>query len=118
MKQIKLVTAYVMLLTLSACAQKPVNHEDDLMKFAKSNCFFWYFKSQNLDPTEIRKITAGIVEMSSYSASRFEEVALLVKTYSPKIPTKNNANITLLKCFNLESDQEFINNLNEIRVGN
>ena len=85
-----------------------------LLIFAKSNCFFGYFKSQNIDTEEIGKITSGIVEMSSYSAEKFQKVALLVKEYTPIIYTKQNVDVRLANCFILESDKAFINELHAI----
>lgn len=76
--------------------------------------FFGYFKSQNIDTEEIGKITSGIVEMSTYSAEKFQKVALLVKEYTPHVYTKQNADVKLAKCFILESDKAFINELNMV----
>jgi hypothetical protein len=114
MKYINLIAAFSMILSLSSCATKQIKSEDDLIKFAKSNCFFWYFKSQGMDTTEIRKVTTGVVEMSTYSADKFQKVALLVKGYSPDISTKNNVNKELSKCFTLGTDKDFISKLHAI----
>lgn len=76
--------------------------------------FFWYFKSQTIDTTEIKKITTGIVETSKYSAEKFQKVAFLVKNYSPNTYTKQNIDIKLSKCFSLSLDNEFITKIDEI----
>ena len=68
----------------------------------------------NLITTEIKKITAGVVEMSTYSAEKFQKVALLVKDYSPNTYTKQNIDIKLSKCFSLNSDSEFLAKIDAI----
>ncbi len=87
---------------------------DELLEFAKANCFFWYFKKKNYDLNDIGSISGGIVEMGSYSSEKYRQVALIVKGYSPSIPTKQNIDIDLLKCFKLEKDPYFIQSLNAI----
>lgn len=114
MKYINSIIILSIMLSLSSCASKQKKDEDALITFAKSNCFLWYFKSQNIDTTEIKKITAGVVEMSSYSAEKFQKVALLVKNYSPNTYTKQNIDIELSKCFSLNSDEEFLAKINAI----
>lgn len=114
MKYINSIILFSFILNLSSCASPQIKNEDALVTFAKSNCFFWYFKSQNIDTTEIKKITAGVVEMSSYSAEKFQEVAFLVKSYSPNTYTKQNIDIELSKCFSLDSDSEFLGKIEAI----
>lgn len=114
MKCMNSIIIFSIILSLSSCSSKQKKDEDALVIFAKSNCFFWYFKSQNIDTTEIRKITAGVVEMSTYSAEKFQEVALLVKNYSPNTFTKQNIDIELSKCFSLNSDKEFLGKIDAI----
>ncbi|WP_281561575.1 hypothetical protein [Thalassomonas sp. RHCl1] len=116
MKYIKIIFTLACLLSLFSCSiTKADRNNNALLDFAKSNCFFWYFKSQNYDTEEIGKITSGIVEMSSYSAEKFQKVALLVKEYAPNVHTKQNVDIQLAKCFILESDKAFIAELHAIR---
>ena len=115
MRYVQLLVLLIGVLTLSSCSTTaPKKENKDLLEFAKSNCFFWYFKSQNIDTSDIKKITSGIVEMSTYSADKFQQVAFLVKGYSPEVSSKNNINIELHKCFILDSDKEFINKLHAI----
>lgn len=114
MKCMNSIILFSIVLSISSCASKQNKDEDALVTFAKSNCFFWYFKSQNIDTTEIKKITAGVVEMSTYSAEKFQKVALLVKDYSPNTYTKQNIDIKLSKCFSLNSDSEFLAKIDAI----
>lgn len=88
---------------------------DDLLRFAKANCFFWYFQGQGYDIDEIGKITGGIVEMSSYSSEKFSSVAMLVKDYNPSLSSKNHVNVSLSKCFQLDTDQAFLREVDNIR---
>ena len=89
--------------------------EDELLKFAKANCFFWYFKKKDYDLKDIGAISGGIVETGSYSAERYRKVSLLVKDYAPELSTKQEIDVDLLKCFELERDEEFLDSLEEIR---
>jgi len=114
MKYNKLITALSLTLFLSSCATKYTGAENDLIKFAKANCFYWYFKSQDIDTSEIRKITSGVVEMSRFSAEKFQKVSFLVKSYSPDVSTKNNINNDLSKCFSLDSDNNFLNKISKL----
>jgi len=114
MKYNKLITTLGLILILCSCATKHTKSENDLIKFAKANCFYWYFKSKDIDTSEIRKITIGVVEMSTFSAEKFQKVAFLVKSYSPNASTKNNVNNDLSKCFSLDSDNNFLNKINTI----
>jgi hypothetical protein len=104
-------------LILFGCSEVKKNkfHSDDLLDFAESNCIFWYFKSKDYDLSDIKKITSGIVELSHYSAEKFEQTAILVKEYAPNVSSKENTDIELLKCFILKKDQQFLSKLNGIR---
>jgi len=52
---------------------------------------------------------------TSKSCPRGEgEVAFLVKGYKPRLVTKNDIDIDLLKCFNLESDKNFLESLSKL----
>jgi hypothetical protein len=84
------------------------------MEFAKANCFYWYFKKKSYDLQDIRAITGGMVEVGSYSSEKYQQVALLVKDYQPKILTKQNIDIDLLKCFRLDKDIGFTQALERI----
>jgi len=88
--------------------------DNELLDFAKANCFFWYFKKMNYDLEGIGAITGGIVELESYSSGKYREVAFLVKAYKPLLTTKNDIDIDLLKCFKLESDKDFLDSLNKL----
>lgn len=87
---------------------------DEFLDFAKANCFFWYFKKMSYDLEDIGAITGGIVELGSYSPEKYRQVAFLVKEYKPRLTTKNNIDIDLLKCFKLESDEDFLDSLNKL----
>jgi hypothetical protein len=54
------------------------------------------------------------VELGSYSAEKYQQVSLLVKEYKPEIPTKQNIDVDLLKCFRLEKDKEFMQSIYKI----
>ncbi len=108
----------ILLLLISGCTQAGntiSNGENELLKFAKANCFFWYFKKKNYDLKDIRAITGGIVEMGTYSAEKYQSTALLVKEYNPQIRTKQNIDVDLYKCFILEADKQFINKINKLK---
>lgn len=108
-----LVIASCTQVTPHSCGNStPQSHE--LLDFAKANCFFWYFKKMNYDLGDIGAITGGVVERGSYSPEKYREVAFLVKKYKPRLTTKNNIDIDLLKCFNLESDEVFLDSLNKL----
>jgi hypothetical protein len=92
----------------------PQQSFEELLDFAKANCFFWYFKKKGYDLEDIRSISGGIVEMGSYSADRYQQVSLMVRDYFPSIETKQNIDIDLLKCFILDKDADFIRSLNKL----
>lgn len=115
MKYSNILMAAIFSIFLVSCSSNPVNHDDDLLRFANSNCFFWYFKSKDLNTDEIKKITAGIVEKSSLSADKFQQVAFLVKDYKPAIETKSDVDVQLAKCFTLVDDSAFNEELDKIR---
>lgn len=91
------------------------NSDDELLRFAEANCFFWYFKKKGYDLQDIRAITGGIVEMGSYSAEKYQKVAFLVKNYKPEVKTKQKIDIELQKCFCLSNDIEFIKAIEQIK---
>lgn len=91
------------------------NSDDELLRFAEANCFFWYFKKKGYDIQDIGAITGGIVEMGTYSAEKYQKVALLVKNYKPAVQTKHNIDIDLLKCFCLREDIEFVRSIEKIK---
>jgi len=93
---------------------KPVA-EDELLRFAEANCFYRYFKNNNYDLKDIGAISGGIVETGSYSAEKYQKVSELVKDYAPEIRTKQEIDVELLKCFELEKDETFLSSLEEIR---
>jgi hypothetical protein len=88
---------------------------DELLQFAKANCFFGYFKKKGYELDDIRSISGGIVETGSYSADIYQRVSLLVKDYSPVIQTKQDIDVDLLKCFKLDSDPDFIQSLDKLK---
>ncbi|TOF18060.1 hypothetical protein CGJ28_26160, partial [Vibrio parahaemolyticus] len=69
------------------------------------------FQHKNYDLGDIRNISAGIVQMSSISPDTFVEVSRLVKKYEPAINYKNETSPFLAKCFTLENDPVFLENL-------
>jgi hypothetical protein len=117
MVNVKFASILVTLFSLTGCANKN-NIEpksDVLIEFAEANCLFWYFKSKDYDTSDIRKISAGIVSLSTYSAEKFQKTAFLVKEYSPVISSKGNIDVELAKCFVLKEDKVFAENLDLIR---
>ena len=91
------------------------NTDDELLRFAEANCFFWYFKKKGYDIEDIGAITGGIVEMGSYSAEKYQKVAFLVKNYKPEVKTKHKIDIDLFKCFCLSEDIEFVKSIEKIK---
>ncbi len=94
---------------VSGCASTGVERDNSnelLAKFAYANCLMWYFEQKKYNADDIRAIAGGIVETSSISINKFQEVALFIKDYNPNLETKNNIDKNLLKCFNLEKSVE------------
>ena len=116
MKRFILLPLLLLFLSCSTYNYK-VNHnsDDELLRFAEANCFFWYFKKKGYDIEDIGAITGGIVEMGSYSAEKYQQVAFLVKNYKPAVKTKHKIDIDLLKCFYLCEDIEFIQSIEKIK---
>lgn len=119
MKAILLIPLIFSILGCSNQSVKPENSKkiasDELIEFAKANCFFWYFKKKGYDIEDIGSITGGMVEKGSYSADKFQQVAFLVKEYSPNIKSKQDIDIDLLKCFKLDQEPDFIQAVNKIK---
>ncbi len=109
------IVVLISILTSSCSTLKPATPDNELLNFAKANCFFWYFKKMNYDLKDIGAITGGIVELGSYSPEIYRNVAFLVKNYKPSISTKNNVDIELLKCFKLETDENFLDSLRKLK---
>jgi len=76
---------------------------------------FWYFKKMNYSTKDIKAISGGIVELGTYSAEKYSKVAFLVKEYKPNIQTKQNIDIELLKCFQMEKDKKFLTKIESIK---
>jgi hypothetical protein len=118
MKIYRLSILLIALSLASACTTANNNikndnlKSDELLAFAEVNCMFWYFKKMDYDLKDIRAISGGIVEMGSYSADTYQNVALLVKGYTPNLLSKQNIDINLWKCFKLSSDGVFMEKLN------
>lgn len=117
MFNIKHISILLILFSLTGCENNNSTEpkSDDLAEFAEANCFFWYFKSKDYDVSDIKKISAGIVSLSTYSAEKFQKTAFLVKKYSPVIPSKSNIDVELAKCFILKDDKDFVERLDLIR---
>jgi len=86
-------------LTNSGVSARSEAEEHVLRNFAYANCLFWHFKEKGYDVTDIKAISGGYVENSTISAETFQEIALIVKEYSPALDTKHNIDPTLYKCF-------------------
>lgn len=118
----KAILLILLIATILGCSNQYVKYNnsdqmtnDELIEFAKANCFFWYFKKKGYDIDDIGSITGGIVEKGSYSADKFQQVAFLVKEYSPSVQSKHSVDIDLLKCFNLDQDPDFIQTINKLK---
>lgn len=101
----RLGSLFFLFLFLCGCganAAKPLPEADALKKFAYANCMMWFFEGKGYDSEGIRNVAGGIVETSDVSLEEFQEVALLVKDYSPKLEMKHDVDPELLKCFYLE----------------
>ncbi len=112
---------FILVTFLFGCASQNANIEfnvqqqtDELLQFAKVNCFFWYFKKKGYELDDIRSISGGIVEIGSYSADMYQRISLLVRDYSPVIQTRQDIDIDLLKCFKLDDDTDFIQSLDHL----
>lgn len=114
MSKFKVIGVFLLFTLSFSCSSMPEKSKEPLMDFASANCFFWYFKDNNIPTNDISKIAGGIVEMSSYSANKFQQVALLVKNYSSKLNAKHKVDIQLAKCFLLKDDASFIKELKTI----
>jgi len=122
MRVIRILYIILLFLLVSACANTNNRQsldknikQDELLEFAKVNCMFWYFKKLDYDLKDIRAISGGIVELGTYSADTYQKIALLTKEYTPKISTKQNIDIDLLKCFKFDSDSVFKGKLNTLK---
>jgi hypothetical protein len=116
------ILALAITLVITGCAGTKIHskgtaaaNSDELMDFAKASCFSWYFKKKGYELDDIKSISGGIVELGSYSAEKFREVAFLVKDYNPGLSSKNNIDIDLQRCFLMEKDPTFVNTIDEIR---
>jgi len=115
MKHSSLVVLYISLMSVSCVSTNKKLVDDELLQFAKANCFYAYFKKKNYDLKDIRAISGGIVGMGTYSAEKYQVVEELIKEYKPKYSTKHSVDNDLLKCFKLESDSDFIESLDRIK---
>jgi len=101
-------------ISLVGCASSvKVNETETLYKYAHANCIFWYFKEKGYNTDDIRLISGGMVETSSISIEKFQNIALFIKDYEPQIDTKNNIDSKLNRCFVLESSAELKNIIND-----
>ncbi len=94
---------------VSGCASTDVerkNSTESLTKFAYANCLMWYFEYKKYNTDDIRAISGGIVETSSISIDKFQEIALFIKDHNPNLETKHNIDKKLLRCFSLEKSEE------------
>lgn len=104
---------FLLLVFLFSCSSTanenaPDLSKDELLRFAKANCMYWYFKKMKYDTKDIRLVTSGIVEVGSQSAEKYEKIAISMKKYNPSVSTKNNVDVDLLKCFIFDADEEFM----------
>ncbi|MBL1277129.1 MAG: hypothetical protein COB30_013685 [Ectothiorhodospiraceae bacterium] len=121
MKSYRLSLLFITLSLVTTCttANNSVKNSnlkpDELLEFAEANCMFWYFKKMDYDLKDIRAISGGIVKMGSYSANTYQNVALLVKGYTPTLLSKQNVDVNLWKCFKFGSDGVFMEKLNNLK---
>jgi len=111
---LRYVSLVFVIVLCSGCASNIVSksgHNKPLKNFAYASCLLGYFESKGYDTSDIRSISGGIVETSDVSLDKFQEMALLVKRFSPDLSTKQDINKKLLKCFYLESDPEISHKL-------
>ena len=104
-----LIFCLLILLFVSGCVTTTANKNTPskiLMQFAYANCLMWYLEDNNYDSNDVRAIAGGIVETSDISLDKFQDIALFVKSYDPKLETKQNIDRKLLRCFHLDSSKE------------
>ncbi len=113
---LKIKAIFISLVVLVSCSSVATTKKesDALLEFASANCLFWYFKANEISTKDIQTISGGIVEKSRYSADKFQQVALLVKGYTPKIKTKHEVDLHLARCFMLREDHEFLKEIKKI----
>lgn len=100
---------FFFIVAISGCATSGMERKtlnESLTKFAYANCLMWYFESKKYNTDDIRAISGGIVETSDASIDKFQEIALFIKDYDPKLETKQDIDKQLLRCFSLESSEE------------
>lgn len=93
---------------LISCTSIQKTDSDNLYKFAQANCLYWYFEKKNYDTTDIRSISGGFVEKSDSSLDKFQEITMFVKSYTPRLDSKNNIDVDLNRCFQLSESNELM----------
>ncbi len=88
--------------------------ENDLLRFAEANCLMQYFAANQVDTSDIKKVTGGIVEKSILAADKFADTASLVAAYEPSMVSKQGASPLLNKCFQLREDEAFLDQLSAV----
>ena len=75
---------------------------EDLKKFALAQCLIRYFEAKGYDPTDLKKISGGIVEITDVSIEELEGLVTRIRTADAQNNTKQNINPLLNQCFHLE----------------
>lgn len=86
------------------------SNQENLLAFAKANCFFWYFQKKSYDLTDIKAISGDVVgadEAGPAAVEKYIEVAALVRNYRPPVRPSSEVDMDLYKCFYLERDATF-----------
>lgn len=115
---IRVITLVLILASLpvKANSNTQLPFDGQLVQFAKANCLYQYFQHNNYDLSDIRSISAGIVQMSSLAPETFVEVSKLVKNYHPDVKYKKGTSPLLVKCFTLENDPVFLKHLKSLSM--
>ena len=115
MRALFLAGCILLSILLTSCAnakrrQDPVvvPVDQELEKFAKASCIYWFFKKKGYDLDDIEAVTDRMVEIGSYRPATYARIAKLMKEYRPRILSKHNNDVDLLKCFYMNRDSEFM----------
>lgn len=82
--------------------------EENLWNFAYANCLYQYFAKQGWEISDIRAISGGYVEMGDSGPDTYGEINRIVETWQPDIATKQDIDVDLMKCFQLESNDQLV----------
>lgn len=100
-------TAEPVSLAPKAAAESRAAPTDPLLrKFALAQCLRLHFERQGWDTSDLKGIAGGFVELGTSGPETYQAIVDALEAWDEDIPTKQNLDPSLNRCFHMERNPE------------